>query len=276
MRKGKDPDPGGPKTCGSGSPTLFKTYYYLQVFLFSFINIAPCIPVLMFPANTYIHNLLVRSFVTFSLIFHCFLSERGKENRRENHIICHSCLFSFSHFPKVTMVFVYCDVHKVHWSPHSALKRPFNALHTTEWHRPLSCLHSIMIKLAQAGEGGGSTLFTITYKVAVYAPAERVDTLPLFSSLPICTLVLHTVAINLCSFVRDNSVTFSYKVFQYSFGVQDLQVSAPAVGSCLSLPQLQVQGPGSHQLGQARHVHRLQHHCPGAQGKKNHIEWCIL
>jgi hypothetical protein len=22
MRKGKDPDPGGPKTCGSGSPTL--------------------------------------------------------------------------------------------------------------------------------------------------------------------------------------------------------------------------------------------------------------
>jgi hypothetical protein len=23
MRKGKDPDPGGPKTSGSGSPTLF-------------------------------------------------------------------------------------------------------------------------------------------------------------------------------------------------------------------------------------------------------------
>jgi len=42
------------------------------------------------------------------------------------------------------------------------------------------------VKLAQAGEGGGSTptrftLFTtITYKVAVHAPAERSDTLPFF------------------------------------------------------------------------------------------------
>ncbi len=40
-------------------------------------------------------------------------------------------------------------------------------------------------KLAQAGVGGGAcpplfTLFTITYKVAVYAPAERADTLTLF------------------------------------------------------------------------------------------------
>jgi hypothetical protein len=46
--------------------------------------------------------------------------------------------------------------------------------------------HSIMMeKLAQSGEGGGArpppfTLFTITYKVAVYAPAERADTLTLF------------------------------------------------------------------------------------------------
>jgi hypothetical protein len=32
------------------------------------------------------------------------------------------------------------------------------------------------------------TLFTITYKVAVYAPAERADTLPLFHPYPICTL----------------------------------------------------------------------------------------
>ncbi len=57
----------------------------------------------------------------------------------------------------------------------------------------------------------------------------------------------------------------------HSFGVQDLQVSAAAVGCGMSLPELQVQGPGPHQLGQARHVHRLQHHSPGAQG----IE-CIL
>ncbi len=40
-------------------------------------------------------------------------------------------------------------------------------------------------KSALAGEGGGAPpplfiLFTTTYKVAVYAPAERADTLPLF------------------------------------------------------------------------------------------------
>jgi hypothetical protein len=40
-------------------------------------------------------------------------------------------------------------------------------------------------KIAQAGEGGGArhppfTIFTITSKVAVYAPAEWADTLTLF------------------------------------------------------------------------------------------------
>jgi hypothetical protein len=41
-----------------------------------------------------------------------------------------------------------------------------------------------MEKLAQAGEGGGRpppfAISTITYKVVVYAPAKRADTLPLF------------------------------------------------------------------------------------------------
>jgi hypothetical protein len=42
-----------------------------------------------------------------------------------------------------------------------------------------------MEKLAQAGEGGGArpppfTKLTITYKVAVYAPAEWADALTLF------------------------------------------------------------------------------------------------
>jgi hypothetical protein len=50
----------------------------------------------------------------------------------------------------------------------------------TEWQRPFSGVHSIMMeKLAQAGEGGGArpppfTIpvyhDTITYKVVVYAP----------------------------------------------------------------------------------------------------------
>jgi hypothetical protein len=48
----------------------------------------------------------------------------------------------------------------------------------TEWQRPLSGIHSIMMeKLAQAGEFGGCrplpfTLSTIMYKVVVYAPTE--------------------------------------------------------------------------------------------------------
>jgi len=56
-----------------------------------------------------------------------------------------------------------------------------------EWQWPLSGIHSMMEKSAQAGEGGGCTPIpfhysistsTITYKVVVYAPAERADILP--------------------------------------------------------------------------------------------------
>ncbi len=58
----------------------------------------------------------------------------------------------------------------------------------TEWQRPLSGIHSIMMeKLAQGGEGGAGgarpppcNISTITYKVVAYAPAERAYTLPLF------------------------------------------------------------------------------------------------
>ncbi len=60
----------------------------------------------------------------------------------------------------------------------------------TEWQWPISGTYSIMMeKSALAGEGAGArpppfTLFTIMYKVAVYAPAERADTLPLFHLYP--------------------------------------------------------------------------------------------
>jgi hypothetical protein len=49
-------------------------------------------------------------------------------------------------------------------------------------------------KLTQAGEGGGCTPTPFHYiyhhvqRVVVYAPAMRADTLPYFSSTPICTL----------------------------------------------------------------------------------------
>jgi hypothetical protein len=52
----------------------------------------------------------------------------------------------------------------------------------------------MMEKLAQVGGGGGArpspfTISTITYKVVVYAPAERVDTLPLFLLYPyVCSV----------------------------------------------------------------------------------------
>jgi hypothetical protein len=51
-------------------------------------------------------------------------------------------------------------------------------------------LSSVMEKLAQPGEGGGCTpipfhyISTITYKIVVYTPAERADTLPLFLLYP--------------------------------------------------------------------------------------------
>jgi hypothetical protein len=61
----------------------------------------------------------------------------------------------------------------------------------TEWQRQLSGVHSIVMeKLAQAAKGGGCTptpfhfINTITYKVVVYAPAERAVTLPLFLLFP--------------------------------------------------------------------------------------------
>ncbi len=56
-----------------------------------------------------------------------------------------------------------------------------------KWQWPISGVHSIMMeKSALAGEGVRVTRpppftpFTITYNVAMYVPAERADTLPLF------------------------------------------------------------------------------------------------
>ncbi len=71
----------------------------------------------------------------------------------------------------------------------------------TEWQRPLSGVHSIMMeKLAQPGvEVGGCTptpvhYLTITYQVVMYAPADRADTLPpYFYSIPVCTLWMTNV-----------------------------------------------------------------------------------
>ncbi len=59
----------------------------------------------------------------------------------------------------------------------------------TELQPLLSGVHSVMrVKLALAGEGGGARpppfiTFTITSKVAVYAPAEWIDTITLFHLL---------------------------------------------------------------------------------------------
>jgi len=66
-------------------------------------------------------------------------------------------------------------------------QRGYHRVHT-EWQWPHSGVYSIMMeKSGQPGEGGGCThtpfhyiLYTITYKVVVYAAAERTVTLPLF------------------------------------------------------------------------------------------------
>jgi hypothetical protein len=66
--------------------------------------------------------------------------------------------------------------------------------------QPLSGVHSIMMeKFAQTGEGGGCTptpftLFTITYKVVVYAPADKADILPIFLLYPYKDSVENTVS----------------------------------------------------------------------------------
>ncbi len=66
--------------------------------------------------------------------------------------------------------------------------KPTEYTQSGQW--PTSGVHSIMMeKSALAGKRGGCTLVTITYKVAVYAPAEMADTLPpFFFYTPICTL----------------------------------------------------------------------------------------
>jgi hypothetical protein len=61
----------------------------------------------------------------------------------------------------------------------------------TEWQWPLSGIHSLLrVKLPQPGEGP-FILSTITYKVMVYAPAERADTLPLFFLYPYINSVVN-------------------------------------------------------------------------------------
>ncbi len=65
-----------------------------------------------------------------------------------------------------------------------------------EWHWPLSSVHSsLMEKLAQAGEVGGSmhcpppfTISTVTYKVVVSLLLRGQKQSPYFYSTPICTL----------------------------------------------------------------------------------------
>ncbi len=69
-----------------------------------------------------------------------------------------------------TYLSCFCQGHRVH----------------TEWQRPLSGVHSSMIeKLAQAGEGEGARPPPCHYSYhAVYAPAEKADTLTLFHLYP--------------------------------------------------------------------------------------------
>jgi hypothetical protein len=78
----------------------------------------------------------------------------------------------------------------------------------TELQRLLSGVHSVMrVKLALAGEGEGCTptpfiTFSITSKVAVYAPAEWADTLtPVSSLVKICTLWLAQLTAQYYSFI---------------------------------------------------------------------------
>jgi len=82
----------------------------------------------------------------------------------------------------------HCLVHLVH--------RVDGTTEYTELQPLLSGVHSVMrVKSVLAGEGGGARpppliTFTLTSKVAVYAPAEWADTYtdPVSSQVKICTL----------------------------------------------------------------------------------------
>jgi hypothetical protein len=78
----------------------------------------------------------------------------------------------------------------------------------TERQLPLYGVHFIMMEnSALACEGGGArpppitSIITITYKVAVYVPAEREDILPVFHLYPLCTLLFHS---SMCIYVVPN------------------------------------------------------------------------
>ncbi len=74
----------------------------------------------------------------------------------------------------------------LYYSPATGTGIQYNVVYRvpvhTKWKRPLSGVHSIMMeKFSHAGcaRVPPFALFTITYKVAVYTPAERADTLNL-------------------------------------------------------------------------------------------------
>ncbi len=100
---------------------------------------------------------------------------------------------------------MYTSVQSIH------IHSPDHRVHT-EWRLPISGVHPIMMeKSALAGEGGGCMPIpfqpiTITYKVAVYAPAERTDTLPLFHLYPIFTL-----------WSRQSLIYISLRLYSYLF-----------------------------------------------------------
>jgi hypothetical protein len=87
----------------------------------------------------------------------------------------------------------------------------------TEWQLPLYGVHSIMMeKLAQAGRVGCArpplfTSFTITYKVAVYAPAEWAETLSLFHLCQyMYSVVMPRTPQRNCAFMNSASVQRRY------------------------------------------------------------------
>ncbi len=99
-------------------------------------------------------------------IFVGILCGRGAEGLRLKNRVCLRLVFTGLQC---------CFGHSFAISPSYCFMRDF-WIRTTEWQQPLSGVHSTMMeKLAQACEGGVFTLFTTTYKVVVYAPAERVD-----------------------------------------------------------------------------------------------------
>ena len=109
---------------------------------------------------------------------HLLFRKNSSPSTKKNSVTVKNICFCFRTWIKNIFVqpqSTYCCL------PPLCLSRKAKPQSTHKWKWPISGVHSIMMgKSALAGEGGGPrpstfNLFTITYKITMYAPVEKAD-----------------------------------------------------------------------------------------------------